>query len=209
VVPPSVDWGQDVHVTGYWFLPPDADWQPPEDLEAFLAAGPPPVYVGFGSAVTGDAGQLTQVVLAALARTGQRAVLGVGWEALSGDALPEQVHAAGSIPHSWLFPRMAAVVHHGGAGTTGAGLRAGVPNVIVPFTSDQPFWGRRVFQLGVGPRPIPRRALSANRLSDAISTAVTDERMRTRARALGEALRREDGIAQAIDLIDRVVRQGR
>jgi sterol 3beta-glucosyltransferase len=209
VVPPSADWGQDVHVTGYWFLESGADWQPPEGLEAFLAAGPPPVYVGFGSAVTGDAGQFTQVVLDALARTGQRGVLGVGWDALPAGALPEHVYVAGSMPHEWLFPRMAAVVHHGGAGTTGAGLRAGVPNVIVPFTTDQPFWGRRVFQLGTGPRSIPRRALSADRLADAISTAVTDERMRAHARALGEALRREEGIARAIDVIERTVREGR
>jgi UDP:flavonoid glycosyltransferase YjiC (YdhE family) len=109
------------------------------------------------------------------------------------------------MPHSWLFPRLAAVVHHGGAGTTAAGLRAGVPSIIVPFMGDQPFWGERVRALGVGTAPLPRKQLTAERLAQAITTAVTDSEMRQRAAALGECIRDEDGIGEAVGYIERVL----
>jgi sterol 3beta-glucosyltransferase len=118
--------------------------------------------------------------------------------------VPDSVFVIDSVPHAWLFPRAAAVVHHGGAGTTAAGLRAGVPSVIVPFFGDQPFWGQRVAQLGVGPAPIPRRELTVERLAQAIHEAVTDPAMRQRAAHLGSNIRAEDGIARAVAVIQHI-----
>ncbi|RME87740.1 MAG: glycosyltransferase [Anaerolineae bacterium] len=201
VLPRPAEWGEEVHVTGYWFLDEAAEWQPPPDLREFLASGPPPVYIGFGSMVTHDAAEMTEIVLRALALSGQRGLLLTGWGGLQERDLPEGVFRIASAPHDWLFPRMAAVVHHGGAGTTAAGLRAGVPTVVVPFFGDQFFWGRRVADLGVGPAPIPRNRLTAERLAAAIERAVHDEALRARASSLGERIRAEDGVARAVETI--------
>ncbi len=205
VVPPAPEWGEEIHVTGYWFLDDGATWQPPADLAAFLASGPPPVYIGFGSMVTREAEEITEIVLRALALTGQRGLLLTGWGGIKDRDLPEGVFCIASAPHDWLFPRMAAVVHHGGAGTTAAGLRAGVPTVVVPFFGDQFFWGRRVADLGVGPAPLPRRRLTAERLAAAITRAVHDEALRARAAALGERIRAEEGVARAVEVIEREI----
>jgi len=201
VVAPPVDWAHDVHVTGYWCLDPPGGWEPPPGLLEFLDAGPAPVFVGFGSITARSGGELTDIALEALALSRQRGVLGMGQYGLPERDMPANVLAIGSVPHSWLFPRMAAVVHHGGAGTTGAGLRAGVPSVIVPFTADQPFWGRQVFRLGVGPRPIPVQQVSATKLARAISAAVEDSAMRARAQRLGGCIRAEHGVARAMEVI--------
>lgn len=206
VVPRPSDWPAQHQVTGYWFLPPPAGWRPPAELSAFLAAGPPPVYVGFGSMMARDAQKMTALVTEALARSGQRGLLAGGWGALAAtEQRSDQLFFVNSIPHHWLFPRMAAVVHHGGAGTTGASLRSGVPSVVVPFSFDQPFWGQRVAALGVGPAPIPRARLTAERLADAIGRAVSDQQLRERAARLGALIRAERGTAQAIDQIHRAL----
>ncbi|HEX9115777.1 MAG TPA: glycosyltransferase [Anaerolineae bacterium] len=201
VIPPPSDWGADIHVTGYWFLDTGLDWAPPPALDAFLQAGPPPVYVGFGSMGSRDPQQTAQMVLQAVKHAGQRAVIHAGWGGMQAADLPDSVMMIDSVPFSWLFPRMAAVVHHGGAGTTAAGLRAGVPAVVVPFFADQPYWGQRVADLGVGPAPLPRRRLTAEHLADAIQTAVTDPSMRRRAAALGAQIRAEDGVARAVEVV--------
>jgi sterol 3beta-glucosyltransferase len=201
-LPRPEDWGARYHVTGYWFMDGPPGWEPPADLLAFLEAGSPPVYVGFGSMRNRDPQAAGRIALEALARSGQRGVLAAGWGGINPGELPETVHAIGSIPHSWLFPRMAAVVHHGGAGTTAAGLRAGVPSVVVPFMGDQPFWGKRVAELGVGPAPIPRKKLTAELLAVAIRESVSNPEMRRRAAALGETIRGEDGVGAAVALID-------
>ena len=203
VVPPPQDWGPNIHVTGYWFLDPPAGWEPPTDLVDFLQAGPPPVYVGFGSMVNSKLEETTQLVVQALARAGQRGVLSAGWGGLKATDLPESVTMIGSVPFNWLFPRMAAVVHHGGAGTTSLGLWAGVPSIVTPFMGDQPFWGRRVYELGVGPKPVPRKQLTVERLAQAIQTAVADRAMQARAASLGERIRAENGIAQAVAVIEQ------
>jgi sterol 3beta-glucosyltransferase len=203
VVARPPDWGPDIHVTGYWPLEPEVDWQPPPELACFLEAGPRPVYVGFGSIVARDPRELAAIALEALGRSGQRGVLSPGRAGLKAGDLPGDVYLLDAAPHAWLFPRVAAVVHHGGAGTVGAGLRAGVPNVVVPFTSDQPFWGGRIFALGVGPEPIPARRLTADALASAIAQAVGDGAMRARAQALGERIRGEDGVARAIEVLQR------
>ena len=206
VIPPPADWGADVHVTGYWFLDPAADWTPAPALADFLAAGPPPVYVGFGSMSSRNPEATANLILDALARTGQRGIIHAGWGGLQKTDLPGSVLMVDSVPFSWLFPRVAAVVHHSGAGTTSAGLRAGVPSVAVPFFGDQPYWGQRVADLGVGPAPIPRKKLTAERLAQAIQTAVTDEAMRGRAADLGAKIRAEDGIARAVAVVGQTVR---
>ena len=202
VIPPAPDWSDTVHVTGYWFLDPPADWSPPAELTVFLQAGPPPVYVGFGSMSSRKPEEIADLVLRALEQSGQRAVLLSGWGGLSGADLPDSVLMVESVPFSWLFPRVAAVVHHGGAGTTSAGLKAGVPSIVVPFFGDQPFWGQRIADLGVGPAPIPRRKLTAERLARAIREAVTDDAMQQRAAALGARIRAEDGTARAVEVIE-------
>ncbi len=204
VIPPPSDWDSHKQVTGYWFLDPANDWAPPANLVDFLQAGSPPVFIGFGSMSTRNPEAFTRTLVQALAQTGQRAILLTGWGGLGAIDLPETIFKLDAAPFTWLFPRMAAVVHHGGAGTTSAGLRAGVPSIIVPFFADQPFWGRRVADLGVGPAPIPRRQLTADRLAQAIQTAVTDQAMRQRAAELGAKIRSEDGIARAVEVIAQV-----
>jgi len=207
VIAPPPDWPSNVQVTGYWFLDRPADWQPSEALLRFLAAGPPPVYIGFGSMRNRRPEETTALAVAALTRAGRRGVLLTGWGGLDSAQLPDTIFPIESIPHDWLFPRMAAVVHHGGAGTTAAGLRAGVPSILVPFFADQPFWARRVYQLGVGPRPLPRAQLTVERLTAAITTAVTDPILRDRAAALGARIRAEDGIGNAVTIIERYFAQ--
>lgn len=201
VIAKPADWDSQAHVTGYWFLESEWDWQPPPALEAFLQRGPAPITIGFGSMSSRKAEETAQLVLQALAKSGQRAILLTGWKGLQVDALPDYVFALDSAPHEWLFSQVSAVVHHGGAGTTAAGLRAGVPSIVIPFFADQPFWGQRVADLGVGPAPIPRKKLTANLLAQAIHQAVQDAAMRQRAVALGEKIRAENGVARAVALI--------
>ncbi|MBI1293566.1 glycosyltransferase [bacterium] len=203
VLPRPQDWQPQIYVTGYWFLDEGEGWQPPADLLHFLAAGDAPVYIGFGSMISRNPEEAARIALEALAQSGQRGVLAAGWGGLNVADVPDTVHLISSLPHSWLFPRMAAVVHHGGAGTTAAGLRAGVPSIVTPFGMDQPFWGQRIAGMGVGPQPIPRKKLTAERLAAAISETVENQSMRERATALGEAIRREDGVGQAVAEVTR------
>ena len=205
VVPIPPDWGPWLHVTGYWFEKNNPAYQSPADLAAFLDAGPPPVYVGFGSATDREAAALTRLVIDALAAVGQRGILLGGWANLGGENLPPSILRIADAPHDWLFPRMAAVVHHGGAGTTAAGLASGVPSIVVPFFADQPFWGRRVAALGAGPAPIPRKQLTAKRLAAAIRQAVGDAEMQRRAANLGALIRSEDGVAAAVSVVEKLV----
>jgi sterol 3beta-glucosyltransferase len=201
VLPKPPDWGDWLHVTGYWFLEEMGDWQPPAELLEFLEGGPPPVSIGFGSMIDREAEEVTRLVIEALGKAGQRAVLLGRWSQLGTAGLPESVYAVDYAPHEWLFPRMGAVVHHGGMGTTAAGLRAGKPSVVVPFFADQPFWGRRVYELGVGPEPILRKKLTVERLASAIRIVVNDDGMRRRAAVLGEVIRAEDGVGNAVQII--------
>lgn len=198
LVPIPADWGPHVTATGFWFLERQNAWQPSADLAAFLAAGPPPVYVGFGSMAGNNPERLSRVVIAALQQAGQRGVIATGWGGMAARDLPETICALEGAPHDWLFPRMAAVVHHGGAGTTAAGLRAGKPTVICPFIADQPFWGKIVFERGVGPQSLPQKKLTVEKLAAAIRTATTDAALRQRAEALGAQLRAEDGVGNAV-----------
>lgn len=201
VLPKPPDWAPWHHVTGYWFLKRPGHWQPPPALVDFLESGPPPVYVGFGSMTGRDPERIASITLEALARAGQRGVLATGWGGLRLGDLPRDVFTIDAVPHDWLLPHMAAVVHHGGSGTTAAGLRAGAPSILVPFGGDQYLWGRRVHALGVGPAPIVRPALTAERLAAGLRRATGDAEMRARAAALGECLRAEDGVARAVAVL--------
>lgn len=206
VVPRPANWKPWHHVTGYWFVE-NQEWDPPADLLDFLQSGPPPVYVGFGSMAGREPEHMTRVVLQALRRSGQRGLLVTGWGGLTGADLSDDVFVIDSAPHDWLFPRMAALVHHGGAGTTGTGLAAGKPTVIIPFFGDQPFWGERVYKIGAGPRPIARKDFSADTLDQAIRQAVQDPAINRTAAALGEAICRDNGPQEACRIIDRFLQQ--
>jgi sterol 3beta-glucosyltransferase len=209
VLPAPRDWPANHRVTGYWFLDPPQGWRPPDGLVDFLEAGERPVSIGFGSMISGDRSATLRTILAALDIAGLRAVVLGGWSEIgAGASLPECVFAAPDIPHSWLLPRVAAVVHHGGAGTTGAALRAGIPQVICPFLGDQPSWARVVQSLGAGPLPLPFAQLDARQLAAALREAVTDSAQRQRADAIGEQVRSEHGVERAASLIADYVQRG-
>lgn len=199
------EWSDEVQVTGYWFLEHEPQWKPDPKLTAFLEAGPPPVYVGFGSMSSQDPKQTAQTVMEAFRRAGVRGVIASGWAGMTIDDLPDNVLLIEKAPHDWLFPRMAAVAHHGGAGTTAAGLRSGVPSIVVPTRGDQPFWGRRVFDLGCGPAPIPRKKITADNLAAAMQQAVSNPTIRARAAEVGEQIRAEDGVGQAVQMIQAIL----
>jgi sterol 3beta-glucosyltransferase len=205
VLPVPADYPPHVHVTGYWFLAEKPGWQPPGDLLHFLEAGPPPIYVGFGSMSGSKGKERAQIIIDALQQTGQRGVLVSGWGGLNLNNVPDSILLLENVPHDWLFPRMSMVVHHGGAGTTAAGLRAGKPTIICPFIADQPFWGKIVYELGAGPKPIPQNQLTAEKLAAAITEASTDREMQQRAALLGEQIRSEDGIGNAIAVLEALV----
>lgn len=201
VIPTPPDWPSSAAALGYWFLDRLDDWSPPADLTAFLEAGPPPVYVGFGSMPSSDPAARTRIILDAVRQAGVRAVIASGWGALEARNLPDTVFAIKEAPHDWLFPRMAAVVHHGGAGTTAAGLRFGKPTIICPFMGDQPFWGSRVAALGIGPQPIAQKRLTSDALAAALREATANPVVRSRAEALSEQIRAEDGVSRAVEWI--------
>jgi UDP:flavonoid glycosyltransferase YjiC (YdhE family) len=205
VLPRAADWPARYHVTGYWFLDEGGAWQPPGELTAFLEAGAPPVAIGFGSMTSSDPAAMTRLVVDAARASGRRAILLTGWAQMETRALGRDVVALPAAPHDWLYPRVAAAVHHGGAGTTAAALAAGAPSVIVPHMADQPYWGRRVAALGVGPRPIPRHRLTVPRLAAAIREATDDPAIRRRAAELGARIRDEDGLGEAVARIREVV----
>ncbi len=202
VVPHPRDWPASIYTAGYWFLDEDANWQPPQALLDFLAADEPPVYIGFGSMTGRDPQSLTRLIVEAVRQSEVRAVLQSGWAGIGEMELPASILRLGAAPHQRLFPLMGAAVHHGGSGTTAESLRAGLPTVIVPHMADQPFWGERVSALGVGPRPISRQQLTAEKLAAALRQAVGSADMRQRAAELGGKIRAEDGVANAVEWIE-------
>ncbi|MDF1596574.1 MAG: glycosyltransferase [Acidimicrobiia bacterium] len=203
VVTPPSDWPDQIKVTGYWVRERPRTWRPSEALTRFLADGPAPVYVGFGSRPEREPEVLTGVVLAAVRRTGKRAVLLTGWGGLKVADSSDDVLVVDDVPHDWLFPQMAAVVHHGGAGTTGTALQSGTPSVVVPSFADQFFWGERVEALGVGVS-LPRRRLTIESLSRAILTT-DQENIRSRSAELAARLRAENGVERAVDHVTAIV----
>lgn len=206
VLPKPPDWGPEVLVGGYWFLD-NPDWKMPRELAAFLDAGRPPVYFGFGSMPGLDPDTMTEMICDSLEQTGNRGILATGGGALQARESSGNVYFIADAPHDRLFPHVSCIVHHGGAGTTGASLRAGKPMAICPFFGDQPFWARRVLHLGVGPAPLKRKALSAASLANVIRQMAQAD-MRQRAAKLGGAIQQDAGIANAVSFIfSRVTEQ--
>ncbi|MGP3991620.1 glycosyltransferase [Streptomyces sp. 3N207] len=203
VVPRPADWRRGMDVVGYWWPAEPPSWEPPPRLRDFLASGPPPVYVGFGSMSPSDPDRLGHLVARALKLAGVRGVVHSGWAGLRIDG--DDVLTVTEVPHTWLFPRMAAVVHHAGAGTTAAGLRAGVPAVPIPVMLDQPFWASRLAALSVSPEVVPFRRLTAPALAEAVCRAVQEERYARRARQVSAAVRREDGAGHVVAAVERLV----
>lgn len=199
-VVPISDLPSTMHICGYWFTQ-EPEWTPPADLLHFLDSGDKPIYVGFGSMTDRQPQELTRMIVDALKITGKRGILLSGWGNLGTAQLPDSIHVLQSVAHEWLFPRVAAAIHHGGAGTTAASLRAGVPTIIVPFIADQPFWGECVHALGVGPAPLPRKKLTTESLVAAIR-ATDDPQMRQKAATLGQQISAEDGVATAVKWIE-------
>ncbi|MFF4628585.1 glycosyltransferase [Streptomyces griseorubiginosus] len=197
------DWRRGLDVAGYWW-PYDADAPLPDELRAFLDAGPPPVFVGLGSATVPDPARVSAAIVRALRLAGLRGVIQRGWAGLA--ATGDDLLTIDEVPHSALFPHMAAVVHHAGAGTTAAGLRAGVPAVPVPIQFDATFWAARLVALGVAPRAVPLRRLTAEALAAALTEATRDAGRRERARALGAHIREEDGVTPVLDAVNKLRR---
>ena len=194
LIPKPKDWGQHISISGFFFLNLATNYTPAPDLQAFLDAGPPPVYIGFGSIVLDDPNAMTKLIFQAVERTGQRALVSKGWGGMGADELgqPEGVFMLGNVPHDWLFKHVSCVVHHGGAGTTAAGITAGRPTVVVPFFGDQQFWGSMVARAGAGPEPIPHKQLTADNLADAIDMCLKPESQQ-RAQELAEKIASERG----------------
>ncbi len=202
LVPPPPDWPKSIAVTGFWHRPSLVSWQPPPALASFLEAGPTPIYVGFGSMRDPRPEQVQDIVFRSIRRLGLRAVVGLGWGAMGAPSSSDDILVVKEVPHDWLFPRMAAVVCHGGSGTVGAAVRAGTMPVLVPYFGDQPFWGWALQRAGVSPRMVPRWRLSAGRLTAALRQATTDPAMRARVSEVSQQVRAENGVQRAVEVIE-------
>jgi UDP:flavonoid glycosyltransferase YjiC (YdhE family) len=209
VLPRPDDWPAQHKLAGYWFLDRAQTWQPPPALEEFLAARPGVIHVGFGSVILPDRRRMCEMIVAALRRTGRRAVLVAGWSGFEPADLPDNILAIDEVPYAWLLPRIAATIHHGGGGTASAGLRAGVPSITIPFLSDQHFWGTRLHELGVAAPPIPYRRLTVGRLAEAIEHVTGNDTMARKAADLAAAIRAEDGVSHAVAQIGQLLASGR
>lgn len=208
ILPRPSDWRTGLEVVGYWWPAPVPGWQPPQALTDFLAAGPPPVFIGLGSTVVtaSRAEQLADIIAHAARLTGARAVVQAGWAGL--DVGGDDILTIGEAPHDWLFPQMAAVAHHCGAGTTAAALRAGIPTIALPGpVGDQRFWARRLHALGASAATITQRALTGERLADAVSAAVTDRQLRDNTQQLATHLAGEDGATHVVATVERLLHQ--
>ncbi|PTU23988.1 hypothetical protein P175DRAFT_0469539 [Aspergillus ochraceoroseus IBT 24754] len=198
LLPKPLDWGEHIDVCGFSMLAEVDGYTPPDDLRAFLDAGPPPVYIGFGSIVVDNPAKLTDIVFEAVRQTGQRAIVSRGWGNIGANqADTPEIMLIDKCPHDWLFQNVSCVVHHGGAGTTAAGLVLGRPTVIVPFFGDQPFWGSIVERAGAGPEPVPHKTLTADKLAAAINKALEPETLE-KAGQIGAEMRSEQGAQNAI-----------
>ncbi|KAG0651425.1 UDP-glucose:sterol glucosyltransferase 80B1 [Hyphodiscus hymeniophilus] len=194
LIPKPKDWGQHISISGFYFLDLACSYTPAPDLAEYLAAGPPPIYIGFGSIVVDDPDAMTKMIFEAVKIAGVRALVSKGWGGLGADALgiPDGVFMLGNVPHDWLFQHVAAVVHHGGAGTTAAGIATGKPTVVVPFFGDQPFWGAMVARAGAGPVPIPYKQMTAEKLAASIAEALKPETSE-KAKEYGLKIKEENG----------------
>jgi len=203
IFPKPNDWGENIFITGSWFLDNPTEWTPPKQLTDFLEDGEPPIYIGFGSMMGRNFQRISRTVVKSLIRSRQRGIILSGWGGLDDLELSKDIMVVDSVPHEWLFKRVKAVVHHGGIGTTSEGLRAGKPTIIVPFKFDQPFWGKQVHKIGAGPAPIHNKLLTSRSLSEAMLEAVTNKEMVRKADEIGQQIRGENGAGEAVRLIEK------
>ncbi|GAA1855365.1 glycosyltransferase [Brevibacterium marinum] len=204
VVPVPSDYPSTAHVTGYWFTGRGASWEPPQELQDFLAAGEAPLYVGFGSMGFGKgAEQRGEAITSALRTTGIRAIVATGWGSVVAESTDDVLVIDGA-PHDRLFPHVSAVVHHGGAGTTGIGLASGCPSLVCPFLGDQSFWARRVHELGAGPKPLPRAEITADALAERFTNLVETEVYRSSSAYLADRIAAEDGTGRAVEILQQL-----
>jgi sterol 3beta-glucosyltransferase len=205
LLPRPSDWPDNAFLSGRLILEEGDAWEPPEDLLRFLDAGSPPLYIGFGSMTLWDPKKVTDIVLEALSITGQRAIIVKGWGGMELEN-NDRIYSMTYVPYDWLFKKVSAVIHHGGFGTTDSGLRAGLPTLVCPFFMDQPFWAKRVSDLGVGPRPIPQNRLNVKSLVKGIRELIENKDIRKRAVILGEKMRQEpNGVTEAVKWIEKIV----
>lgn len=204
ISPRPGDWPETTTVTGFWRLDDITGWEPDAAFRKFLDAGEAPIYLGFGSMPWGAA-RNTEIITKALREWGGRAVVGKGWGGIKSEDLPDTVYTIDKAPHTKLFPLMKALVHHGGAGTTYAGLYAGRPTFVVPHFFDQPYWGRRVYELGCGPAPVRLRKLTPGILASALEELATDNSFEIAATELRDRLVLEDGTGLAADIVEETI----
>ncbi|OAR01130.1 hypothetical protein LLEC1_07272 [Akanthomyces lecanii] len=205
LIPKPKDWGSYINITGFSFLPLASSYTPPDDLTAFLAAGPAPIYIGFGSIVVEKPEELTKLLFTAVKQAGVRAIISKGWSKFGGNDVPDNIYLIGNCPHDWLFQRVSAVVHHGGAGTTAAGIAAGKPTVVVPFFGDQAFWGQMIARAGAGPDPVPFTKMTADSLTESITTALKEE-IQKGAQEMAKTIAAENGAEDTVnDFLERLV----
>lgn len=203
LIPPSRDWSPRVHVTGYYFLPRNDAYTPPKELKEFLEAGSQPVCISFGSMVNNDAEKIDAIIRESLKQTNNRGIILSGWGSAKRESTSDLLYLE-SAPHDWLLPKCKLLIHHGGAGTTSAALCAGVPQVVVPFMADQPFWGSRVHAIGVAPKPMRVSQLSVEKMVSAIVEAES-KAVLEHAQMMGQEIRSEEGVANAVRLIESYV----
>jgi len=200
LISPSSDWSPRVHVTGYYFFTYNDSYTPPNELKEFLEAGKPPVCVSFGSMVNKDAEKIDAIIRESLRRTNNRGIILSGWGSTKRESTNDLLYLE-STPHDWLLPKCKMLIHHGGAGTTSAALRAGISQIVVPFMADQPFWGSRVYAVGVAPKPIRVNRLSVEMMVSAMAEAES-KIILERAQVTGQGIRSEDGVMNAVTLIE-------
>ncbi|XP_022158103.1 sterol 3-beta-glucosyltransferase UGT80A2-like isoform X4 [Momordica charantia] len=209
LLPKPKDWGPKIDVVGFCFLDLASNYEPPSSLVEWLEAGERPIYIGFGSLPVEQPQEMTRIIVEALEITGRRGIINKGWGGLGSLAEPKEfVYVLDNCPHDWLFPRCMAVVHHGGAGTTSAGLKAACPTTIVPIFGDQLFWGERVHARGLGPPPIPIAQFSLENLIDAINFML-DPKVKERAVELAKAMESEDGVGGAVNAFHKHFHQSK
>jgi UDP:flavonoid glycosyltransferase YjiC (YdhE family) len=204
VFPPNPHWDPRHQIVGYWFAKAPIEWKPLPDLVSFLEYGEPPFLISLGAMSLGneDALESARLFIDAVNSLRIRAII-QGWEAgIKQLTLPKNIHATGPLPHSWLLPHCAGIVHHGGFGTTAAGLQAGIPALVIPHIADQFYWGQKIFDLGIGPQPIPRTKLETKGLVNSLDELVRNAKFHNNASSLGEQIRSEDGVENAVSLIE-------
>ena len=198
---PPADFPPNHKFTGVWHLASPSYTAPPE-LVAFLEAGPPPVIITFGSMGGSNGRETTEILIDAVRKTDQRAVIQAGWGQLGTQETLQDIYCTEYVPHQWLFPKGCCVVHHGGAGTTASVCRAKIPSIIVAHHADQPYWGKRLSDLGVAPKHLHRRNLTAERLAKRIQQVLVSPEMTARAQVLGKKIAAEDGLTTAVELVE-------